>query len=71
MIEGAGIEIPEMCKLGYPNNNCIPCVKATSSRYWALVRKTHPDKFEPMAKLSRELNVRLCRVNVDGELVNA
>ncbi|PCI03420.1 MAG: hypothetical protein COB78_10710 [Hyphomicrobiales bacterium] len=71
MIEGAGIEIPAMYKLGYPNNNCIPCVKATSSRYWALVRKTHPEEFDRMAKLSRELNVRLCRINVDGTLVRA
>src|SRR5215831_11769862 len=39
MIERAGIEIPAMYKLGFHNNNCIPCVKATSPGYWALIRK--------------------------------
>jgi hypothetical protein len=38
-------------------------VKATSPAYWALVRQHFPDKFDRMAKLSRELDVRLCRIN--------
>jgi hypothetical protein len=65
MIQNAGIALPPMYALGYQNNNCIPCVKATSPSYWALVRKNFPDKFDRMAKLARELDVRLCRV--DGE----
>lgn len=63
MVEGAGIKLPPMYALGFHNNNCIPCVKATSPAYWAAVRKHFPDKFERMAKLSRELDVRLCRVD--------
>ena len=35
------------------------------SAYWALVRQCFPAQFERMAKLSRELGVRLCRI--DGE----
>lgn len=65
MLERAGIKPPVMYGLGYQNNNCIPCVKATSPDYWALIRKTHPAEFERMVNLSRRLNVRLCRI--DGE----
>jgi hypothetical protein len=63
MVRRAGLPVPPMYALGFHNNNCIPCVKATSPAYWALVRKAFPDKFERMAKLARELDVRLCRVN--------
>lgn len=62
LISRAGIRLPPMYKLGFTNNNCIPCVKATSPAYWALVRQRFPLQFERMAKLSRELDVRLCRI---------
>lgn len=65
MVRRAGIELPPLYAMGFKNNNCLPCVKATSPDYWALVRKCFPDKFDRMAKLSRELKVRLCRI--DGE----
>ena len=63
MLENAGIQIPMMYRLGYQNNNCIPCVKATSPDYWSLIRKTHPEEFERAAKLSRKLGARLARIN--------
>ena len=63
MIERAGIKLPPMYALGFQNNNCLPCPKATSPDYWSLVRKEFPDKFERMARLSRSLNVRLSRIN--------
>lgn len=62
MVERAGIKLPPMYVMGFQNNNCIPCVKATSPAYWALVRHHFPHQFNRMAKLSRELNVRLCRI---------
>lgn len=62
MISRAGIRVPVMYTLGFQNNNCIPCVKATSPSYWALVRLRFPDRFDRMARLSRELGVRLCRI---------
>jgi hypothetical protein len=65
MVENAGIRLPPMYAMGFHNNNCIPCVKATSPAYWALVRKEFPEQFERMARLSRELDVRLCRI--EGE----
>ena len=63
MLQGAGIDIPAMYGLGFQNNNCIPCVKATSPAYWALIRQHFPDKFARMVALSRELDVRLCRID--------
>lgn len=65
MVENAGIKLPVLYGLGFPNNNCIPCVKATSPAYWALVRQTHPVEFARIAALSRKLDVRLCRLPGD------
>ncbi len=59
----AGIQIPEMYRLGYPNANCIGCVKATSPTYWNHVRAVHPDVFRERAEQSRGLGARLVRVN--------
>lgn len=58
----AGIDLPVMYKLGFKNNNCKGCVKATSPSYWAMVRKHFPDTFSKRARQSRELGVRLVRL---------
>ena len=63
MIEKAGIKPPLTYALGFPNANCLPCCKATSPAYWALVRKHFPEQFNRMAKLSRQVGARLARVN--------
>lgn len=63
MVQSAGIALPVPYLLGFQNNNCKTCVKATSPDYWALVRKSYPDDFKRMAKLSRKLGVRLARIN--------
>lgn len=63
----AGIEPPEIYKLGYPNANCIGCVKATSATYWNHVRTVHPNVFDERAEQSRAIGCRLVRVN--GERV--
>lgn len=62
IINEAGILLPESYRLGYPNANCIGCVKATSPTYWNHVRKVHPDVFEQRAQQSEALGVRLVRV---------
>lgn len=59
----AGLKLPEIYHLGYPNANCIGCVKATSPTYWNHVRRQHPDVFAQRAEQSRRLGVRLVRVN--------
>jgi 3'-phosphoadenosine 5'-phosphosulfate sulfotransferase (PAPS reductase)/FAD synthetase len=70
MVQRQGVDLPEMYRLGFRNNNCIPCVKATSPDYWALVRKTHPQHFDRMSKLSRELGVRLCRIHDERRFID-
>lgn len=59
LVAAAGIELPAMYKLGFSNNNCVPCPKASGKTYWAAVRLHFPEQFERMAKLSRELGARL------------
>lgn len=61
IIQDAGIELPRIYKLLYPNANCIGCVKATSPTYWNHVRKTHPAVFQQRAEQSRRLGCRLVR----------
>lgn len=61
MIRAAGIRLPEIYSLGYPNANCIGCVKASSPTYWNLVRRTFPDVFASRADQSRRLGARLAR----------
>ncbi len=61
MLVRAGISPPEIYSLGYPNANCIGCVKATSPTYWNHVRKVHPEHFNKRAEQSRELGARLVR----------
>ncbi len=58
----AGIELPNIYKLGYPNANCIGCVKATSPTYWNHVRRVHPIIFKQRAEQSRRIGARLTRV---------
>jgi hypothetical protein len=62
MVLNAGIQPPRVYAMGFPNANCIPCCKATSPAYWALVRKEFPLQFRRMADLSRELGARLTRI---------
>ena len=61
ILSKAGLRLPEIYHLGYPNANCIGCVKATSPTYWNHVRKQHPDVFIRRAEQSRELGVTLAR----------
>lgn len=62
MIERAGIAPPRVYAMGFANANCIPCCKAQSPAYWALVRREFPREFKRMADLSRDLGVTLLRI---------
>tara|TARA_R110000803_G_scaffold204706_1_gene270921 strand:+ start:1167 stop:1901 length:735 start_codon:yes stop_codon:yes gene_type:complete len=62
MIRAAGVKLPEIYGLGFPNANCIGCVKATSPTYWNLVRQEFPEVFDQRAKQSRRLGAKLVRV---------
>lgn len=64
------VTVPPMYALGFSNNNCIPCVKAQSPNYWALVRQEFPAQFERMSALSRGLGVRLCRIKGERSFID-
>ena len=49
-----GLNRPAMYDLGYPNNNCIGCVKGGMG-YWNKIRKDFPDVFLKRAKQEREI----------------
>lgn len=70
LIERSGLKLPVMYGLGFHNNNCIPCVKATSPNYWANVRKHFPEQFERMSTLARSLDVRLCRIKDERRFID-
>ena len=63
MIERAGILPPRIYAMGFPNANCIGCVKASSPNYWSLVRKQFPDVFARRAEQSRRFGSRLVRIH--------
>lgn len=62
ILTGAGITLPAMYGLGYRNNNCLGCVKATSPAYWAKVRRDFPEVFARRVAQSRAIGCRLTRV---------
>jgi len=61
LLKDAGIALPIMYSLGFKNNNCIACVKATSPKYWDRVRRYFPEIFIRRCEQSRSLGVRLVR----------
>lgn len=63
ILNEAGIKLPEVYSLGFPNANCIGCVKSSSPSYWNLVRKNFPDRFDIISKLSREIGCKIIRQN--------
>lgn len=58
-ITRAGIMQPIMYELGFDNNNCPGCVKASSAWYWDRVRTFFPVVFKRRCEQSRKLGVRL------------
>ncbi len=49
-----GIKRPVMYDLGYPNNNCVGCVKGGAG-YWNKIRKDFPDVFTSRARRERQV----------------
>lgn len=65
LLNYAGIELPEMYKLGYHNNNCIGCLKASGAGYWNKIRVDFPEVFKRRAEQERMLNVALVKMSFD------
>lgn len=68
MIDRAGIEVPEMYRLGYHNNNCIGCVKGGMG-YWNKTRVDFPVVFKRRAEQERVIGASVCseEIRVDGK----
>jgi hypothetical protein len=60
-LQEAGIKPPAIYERGYPNANCIGCVKATSPTYWNHVRKEDPEVFQARLEQSRRIGAKLVR----------
>ena len=67
MIQNAGIELPEMYKLGYKNNNCMGCVKASSPAYWKKIKIDFPKRFEMMRAFEIMTGASICKTTIDGK----
>ncbi|MCK9629495.1 MAG: hypothetical protein M0R37_13005 [Bacteroidales bacterium] len=57
------IKIPEIYNIGFPNANCIGCVKAQSPTYWNLVRSEFPLIFQQRAEQSRRIGCKLVKLH--------
>ena len=53
-LRASGIKRPAMYDLGYPNNNCIGCVKGGMG-YWNKIRQDFPEVFADRARMEREI----------------
>jgi hypothetical protein len=60
IIATAGIELPELYKMGYHHNNCVGCVKGEAG-YWNKVRKDFPEVFERMSQMEQKLGRTVCK----------
>lgn len=54
LLEDLGLKRPLMYDLGYPNNNCIGCIKGGMG-YWNRIRKDFPEVFKARAELERKV----------------
>jgi hypothetical protein len=54
IIDRERIRRPEMYRRGYPNNNCIGCVKGGMG-YWNKIRVDFPDVFARRARMERKI----------------
>ena len=68
----AGIELPEIYRLGYSNANCIGCPNGQQG-YWNKISMDFPDVFERMSKVERSLDAAINKTygekGEDGEPV--
>lgn len=61
ILNKAKINRPYIYELGFPNANCIGCVKSQSPTYWNLVRKKFPQVFNDRAEQSRKIGTKLIK----------
>lgn len=65
MLQSYGFEIPMMYQLGYNNNNCLGCVKASGAGYWNKIRIDFPEVFETRSRQEYLLGTSLVSVSAN------
>lgn len=63
-----GVKRPVMYDLGYPNNNCIGCVKGGMG-YWNKIRVDFPEVFARRARQEREIGNTCLTEKIKGKNV--
>ena len=58
MLLEAGIKRPKMYDLGYPNNNCIGCIKGGAG-YWNKIRIDFPEVFKKRCEMERKIGGKI------------
>lgn len=58
LLKASGIKRPAMYDMGYPNNNCIGCVKGGAG-YWNKIRDDFPDVFKKRAEMERAIGASM------------
>jgi len=62
ILADAGIEVPMMYRLGFANNNCAGCLKATGAGYWNRTREVMPEVYAKRARQEQLLGVSLIKL---------
>jgi len=63
LVEEQCIKLSEMYQLGFPNNNCIGCLKVSSVGYWNLIRIHFPKIFWQRAREEELLGIAMCNMS--------
>jgi hypothetical protein len=66
LLEGMGILLPEMYRLGFNNNNCISCCKGGMG-YFNHIRTVFPEEFKKMAELERDVGHSCLKETIKGD----
>ena len=67
MAERLGLKRPVMYDMGYPNNNCVGCVKG-GAWYWNQIKKDFPEVFKKRAKMERDIGATILKGTYLDEL---
>jgi 3'-phosphoadenosine 5'-phosphosulfate sulfotransferase (PAPS reductase)/FAD synthetase len=60
MLETAGIKRPAMYDMGYPNNNCIGCLRGGMG-YWNKIRRDFPEVFAKRSAMERKIGAHILK----------
>ena len=65
IVQDAGIRLPVMYELGYKNNNCMGCVKASGPGYWKKIEIDFPEYHQKMNNKEIKLGRSVCKIDME------